>query len=88
LIVAAEVIHFLTRVNTPQLFDVVNPFLTLRTIADADRGSVDAVACIVVAAVVALVANMSAIWYGVRDIVKDPVRGQIESQSHPSGVLD
>jgi hypothetical protein len=88
LIVAAEVIHFLTRVDTPQLFDVVNPVLTLRAIADANRGSVDAVACIVVAAVVALTANMSAIWCGVRDIMKDPVRSQIEGQSHPSGVLD
>ena len=55
---------------------------------ETDQGSVDAVACIVVTAVVALAANMSAIWCGVRDIVKDPVRGQIESQSHPSGVLD
>jgi hypothetical protein len=88
LIVAAEAIHFLTRMNTPQLFDVVNPFLTLRAIADANRGSVDAVACIVVAAVVALAANMRAIWCGVRDIVKDPVRGQIESLSYPSGVVD
>ena len=88
LIVAAEVIHFLSRVTTPQLFDVVNPVLTLRTIADADRGSVDAVACLVVAAVVAIAANMSALWCGVRDIVNDPVRGQIESQSHPAGIVD
>lgn len=88
LIVAAEVIHFLSRVTTPQLFDVVNPVLTLRTIADADRGSVDAVACIVVAAVVSIAANMSALWCGVRDIVKDPVRGPIESQSHPAGIND
>jgi hypothetical protein len=88
LIVAAEVIHFLIRVDTPQLFDVVNPVLTLRTIADAGRGSVDAVARIVVAAVVAIAANMSALWCGVRDIVNDPVRGQIESQSHPAGIVD
>ena len=59
LIVAAEVIHFLSRVNTPQLFDVVNPVLTLRTIADGNFGAVDAVACLVVTAVVALAANMS-----------------------------
>jgi len=84
LIVAAEVIHFLSRVTTPQLFDVVNPVLTLRTIADADRGSVDAVACIVVAAVVAIAANMSALWCGVRDIMKDPA----DSQSHPAGIVD
>ncbi len=88
LIVAAEVIHFLFRVDTPQLFDVVNPVLTLRTIADAGRGSADTVACIVVAAVVAIAANMSALWCGVRDIVKDPVRGQIESLSHPAGIVD
>jgi hypothetical protein len=88
LIVAAEVIHFLSRVNTPQLFDVVNPVLTLRTIADAGQGSVDAVSCIVVAAVVAIAANMSALWRGVLDIVKDPVRDQIESQSHPAGIVD
>ena len=88
LIVAAEVIHFLSRVNTPQLFDVVNPVLTLRTIADAGPSSVDAVSCIVVAAVVAIAANMSALWCGVRDIVKDPVRGQIEGQSHPAGMVD
>jgi hypothetical protein len=80
LIVAAEVIHFLSRVTTPQLFDVVNPVMTLRTIADAERGSVDAVACLVVAAVVAIAANVSALWCGVRDIVNDPVRAQIESQ--------
>ena len=73
LIVAAEVIHFLSRVNTPQLFDVVNPVMTLRTVADADRGSVDAVSCLVVAAVVAMAANVSALWCGVRDIVNDPV---------------
>jgi ABC-type transport system involved in multi-copper enzyme maturation permease subunit len=88
LIVAAEVIHFLFRVDTPQLFDVVNPILTLRAIADADRGSVDAVACIVGAAIVAIAANMSALWCGVRDVVNDPVRGQIESQSHPAGIVD
>ncbi len=88
LIVAAEVIHFLSRVPTPQLFDVVNPVLTLRTIADADRGSVDAVSCLVVAAVVAMAANVSALWCGVRDIVNDPVRAQIESQPHPAGIVD
>ena len=88
LIVAAEVIHFLSRVNTPQLFDVVNPVLTLRAIADADLGSVDAVSCLVVAAVVAIAANMSALWCGVRDIVNDPVRAQIESQPHPAGIVD
>ena len=88
LIVAAEVIHFLSRVTTPQLFDVVNPVMTLRTIADADRGSVDAVSCLVVAAVVAIAANVSALWCGVRDIVNDPVRAQIESQPHPAGIVD
>jgi hypothetical protein len=88
LIVAAEVIHFLSRVNTPQLFDVVNPVLTLRMVADADRGSVDAVSCLVVAAVVAMAANVSALWCGVRDIVNDPVRAQIESQPHPVGIVD
>jgi ABC-type transport system involved in multi-copper enzyme maturation permease subunit len=88
LIVAAEVIHFLSKVDTPQLFDVVNPISTLRTIADGDRGSVDAVSCIVVAAVVAIIANVSALWCGVRDIVKDPVRDQIESRSHPAGTVD
>jgi ABC-type transport system involved in multi-copper enzyme maturation permease subunit len=88
LIVAAEVIHFLSKVDTPQLFDVVNPISTLRTIADGDRGSVDAVSGIVVAAVVAIIANVSALWCGVRDIVKDPVRDQIESRSHPAGTVD
>ncbi len=88
LIVAAEVIHFLSRVTTPQLFDVVNPVMTLRTIADGDRGSVDAVSCLVVAAVVAIVANVSALWCGVRDVVNDPVRAQIESQPHPAGMVD
>lgn len=88
LIVAAEVIHFLSRVNSPQLFDVVNPVLTLRAIADADRGSVDAVACLVVAAVVAIAANIGALWRGVRDVVNDPVRAQIESQPHPPGIVD
>ncbi len=88
LIVGAEVIHFLSRVNTPQLFDVVNPFTTLRAIADADRGAVDAVSGLVVAAVVAIAANASALWCGVRDIVNDPVRAQIESQPHPAGIVD
>jgi hypothetical protein len=88
LLVAAEVIHFLSRVETPQLFDVVNPILTLRGIADADRGSVDAVACIVVAAIVAIAVNGSALWCGVRDVVNDPVRGQIERRSHSVGIVD
>jgi hypothetical protein len=89
LIVAAEVIHFLSRapVPTPQLFDVVNPVVTLRTIADADRGSVDAIACLVVVAGVAIAANVSALWRGVRDIVNDPVRAQIESQPQPAGIV-
>jgi hypothetical protein len=89
LIVAAEVIHFLSRdpVLTPRLFDVVNPVMTLRTIADADRGSVDAVACLVVAAGVAIAVNASALWRGVRDIVNDPVRAQIESQPQPAGIV-
>ena len=90
LIVAAEVIHFLSRapVPTPQLFDVVNPVMTLRAIADADRGSVDAVSCLVVAALVAIAANVNALWCGVRDVVNDPVRAQIESQPHPAGIVD
>jgi hypothetical protein len=88
LIVAAEVIHFLSRVTTPQLFDVVNPVMMLRTIADAGRGSDDAVACLVVAAVVAMAANVSALWCGVRDVVNDPVRAQIESRPHPAGIVD
>jgi hypothetical protein len=82
LIVGAEVIHFLSRTPTTQLFDVVNPTTTLRSIADADRGSADTVACLVVAAIVAVAANMSALWCAVRDVVNDPVRAQIESQSH------
>ncbi len=88
LVVAAEVIHFLSRVPAPQLYDVVNPVTTLRTIADADRGSVDAVSCLVAAAGVAIAANASALWCGVRDVVNDPVRAQIESQSHPAGMVD
>jgi hypothetical protein len=87
LIVADEVIHFLSRVFTPLLFDVVNPVATLRMIADADRGSADAVSCLVVAAGVAIAANASALWRGVRDIVNDPVRAQIESQPHPAGIV-
>jgi hypothetical protein len=88
LIVAAEVIHYLSRtpVPTPQLFDVVNPVVTLRTIADADRGSVDAIACLVVSAGVAIAANVSALWRGVSDIVHDPVRAQIESQPQSAGI--
>ena len=88
LIVLAEVIHFVSRDNTPKLFDVVNPVLTLRMVADADRGAVDAVSCLVVAAVVAMAANVSALWCGVRDIVNDPVRAQIESQPQPAGIAD
>jgi hypothetical protein len=88
LVVADEVIRYLSRVQTPLLFDVVNPVITLRTIADANFGSVDAVSCLVVAAVVALAANMSALWCGVRDVVNDPVRAQIESQPHPAGIVD
>ena len=90
LVVAAEVIHFLSRatVPTPELYDVVNPVMTLRTIADAGRGSVDAVSCLVVAAGVAIAANLSALWCGVCDIVNDPVRAQIEGQRHPAGIVD
>lgn len=87
LIVAAEVIHFVSRDPTPILFDVVNPFVTLRTIADAGHGSVDAVSCLVVAAGVAMAANASALWRGVRDVVNDPIRAQIESQLNPAGVV-
>jgi hypothetical protein len=89
LIVAAEVIRFLSRAPVPtlQLVDVVNPLLTLRSIADADRGSVDAIACLVVAAGVAIAANGIALWRGVRDIVNDPVRAQIESQPQPAGIV-
>jgi hypothetical protein len=57
-------------------------------VADADRGSVDAVSCLVVAAVVAMAANVSALWCGVRDILNDPVRAQIESQPQPAGIVD
>ncbi len=88
LVVGAEVIHFLSRDLTPQLFDVVNPAMTLRTIADAGRGSADAVSCLVVAAAVAMAANLSALWRGVRDIVNDPVRAQIESQRQPADIVD
>lgn len=88
LIVAAEVIRFLVGVDTPPLIDVVNPVLALRMIADGDRGSVEAVSCLVVTAVVAIAANLSSLWSGVRDIVKDPVRDQIESQSPPFGIVD
>jgi hypothetical protein len=77
-----------TRVLTPQLFDVVNPIMTLRAIADANHGSVDAVSCLVVAAIVAMAANVSALWCGVRDIVNDPVRAQIESQAQPAAIVD
>ncbi len=89
LIVAAEVIHFLScaPVPTPQLIDVVNPVVTLRAIADADRGSVDAIACLVMVAAVAIAVNVSALWRGVRDIVNDPVRAQIESQPQPAGIV-
>jgi hypothetical protein len=88
LIVAAEVIHFLSREVTPQLYDVVNPFVTLRMIADADRGSGEAVSCLVVATAIALAANVGALWSGVRDIVNDPVRAQIESRPHPAAIVD
>jgi hypothetical protein len=89
LIVAAEVIHFLSRspVSTPQLFDVVNPIVTLRAIADADRGSVDAIACLVMVAAVAIAVNVSALWRGIRDVVNDPVRAQIESQPQPAAIV-
>jgi hypothetical protein len=89
LIVAAEVIHFLTGppVPTPLLIDVVNPVVTLRAIADADRGSVDALACLVVGAGVAIAVNVRALWRGVSDIVNDPVRAQIESQPQPAGIV-
>ena len=40
---------------------MINPFLTLRAIADADLSSVDFIACLVVAAVVAMAANVSAL---------------------------
>jgi hypothetical protein len=88
LIVAAEVIHFVSRAPTQQLYDVVNPVMTLRTIADADRGSVDAVSCLVVAAGLAIAANVSALWCGVRDIMNDPVCAEIESEPHPAGIVD
>jgi len=88
-VVAAEVIQFLshTPVHTLQLFEVVNPFLTLRMIADADLGAVEAIACLVVAAGVAIAANAGAMWRGVRDIVRDPVREQIESQRQSAGIV-
>jgi hypothetical protein len=89
LVVAAQVLHFLSRelVPTPQLYDVVNPIVTLRLIADAGLGSVDAIACLVVGAGAAIAANASALWRGVRDIVYDPVRAQTESQPQPAGIV-
>jgi hypothetical protein len=88
LVVGAEVIQFLSHTppHTLELFEVVNPFVTLRMITDADRGSVDAIACLVVTAAVALAANARALWRGVRDIVQDPVRAQIESQRQSAGI--
>lgn len=88
LVVAAQVVHFLSReiVPTTQLYDVVNPFMTLRLIADAGIGSVDAIACLVVGAGVAIAANARALWRGVSDIVSDPVRAQIESQTQPDAM--
>jgi hypothetical protein len=88
LVVAAQVIHFLSRTPLPtlQLFEVVNPIVTLRMIADADRVSVDDIACLVVGAGVALAANVSALWRGVSDIVHDPVRAQLESQPQPAAI--
>jgi hypothetical protein len=88
LVVAAQVIHFLSRdlVPTTQFYDVVNPFQTLRMISDAGAGAVDAVACLVVCAVVALAANGRALLRGVFDVVNDPVRAQLESQAEPAGI--
>jgi hypothetical protein len=88
LIVGAEVIHFLARepTPTPRLIDVVNPLVTLRAIAAADRGSVEAIACLVMGATVAVAANVTALWRGIRDIVNDPVRAQIESQPQPAEI--
>ena len=88
LVVGAEVFQFLSHapVHTLQLYEVVNPFLTLRMIADADRGSIDAIACLVVTAGVAIAANAGALWRGVRDIVRDPVREQIESQRQSAAI--
>jgi hypothetical protein len=88
LVVAAEVIHFVSRELTPQLYDVVNPVVTLRMIADANRGSVEAVSCLVVAACVAIAGNASALWRGIRDIVHDPVRAQIESEPLAAEFVD
>jgi hypothetical protein len=88
LIVGAEVIRFVSRVPTPQLYDVVNPLMTLRSIADGDRGAADAVSCLVVSAFVAIAANASALWRGVRDVVNDPVRAELESQPHPAVIVD
>jgi hypothetical protein len=88
LVVADEVIRFLSRAPAGQIYDVVNPVMTLQTIADAGRSSVDAVSCLVVAAGVAIAANVAALWRGVRDIVNDPVRAEIERQSHPAGIID
>jgi hypothetical protein len=81
LIVAAQVLHFLSRspIPTTELYDVINPVLTLRAIAGADFSSVDFIACLVVAAVVAMAANVSALWHGMSAIVHDPVRAQIET---------
>jgi hypothetical protein len=88
LVVGAEVIHFVSRVRAAQLYDVVNPVITLQAIADADAGAVDAVACLVAAAGVALLANASALWCGVRDVVNDPVRAEIEGLSHAVGIVE
>jgi hypothetical protein len=38
-------------------------------------------------AAVAILANVSALWRGVRDVVNDPVREQIESQPQPAGIV-
>ena len=88
LMVGAEVIHFLSRepLHTSQLYDVVNPFVTLRMIADAGLGSVDAIACLVVGAAVAIAANANALWRGVSDIVRDPVPRRPKASRTPPGL--
>ncbi|MHC5537274.1 ABC transporter permease [Singulisphaera rosea] len=88
LIVGAAVIHFVSQTTTPELFDVVNPILTLQTIADGNFGAINTVSCIVVTAILAIVVNVRALWSGVYDIVTDPVRSQIEARSNPTALLE
>ncbi len=88
-IVAAQVTHFMfrQRMPIPQFFDGVDPFQTLKNLAEGDRAWSDVGTCVLIVAGGLLFFNLAALWRSVADIVKDPVRAQLENRPERAQIV-